>query len=222
MMRLPGLHDIGQHVPARVRRAGLAVIRRLQRHAWVRRNTRLLAGIGIGIVLALVVSAGWEAARDWWFFRGWEERMARRLQPPHFPTHTAVTYDWTITTLNGEERSMRDLRGKVVVVNFWATWCGPCRAEMPSLQRLYEAVRDDGVELVCISDEAPETVQQFVEEHGYTFPIYTLEGERPDDFQGRGIPATFILSKEGQIAFRHLGSAKWDDPTSIDFITSLL
>ena len=65
-------------------------------------------------------------------------------------------------------------------------------------------------------------VQKFVQEKGYTFPIYTMKAERPEDFKGRGIPATFILAKNGKIAFKHIGSAKWDDQASIDFIKTLL
>jgi hypothetical protein len=75
---------------------------------------------------------------------------------------------------------------------------------------------------VCVSDEESDTVRKFVEEKGYTFPIYTMKGERLEDFQGRGIPTMFIISKEEKIAFRHIGSAKWDDQTSIDFIRNLL
>jgi thiol-disulfide isomerase/thioredoxin len=111
----------------------------------------------------------------------------------------------------------------VVFLNFWATWCPPCVGEMPSIQRLYDTLKDEeGVVFVCVSDEEPDTVRKFVEEKGYTFPVYTMEGERPEDFRGRGIPTTFILSQDGKISFRHIGSAKWDDQSSIDFIKNLL
>lgn len=189
---------------------------------FLQRHKLFLWGIVLGIVLTFLVSEGWDSARRWWYSRGWEKRMESRLQPPPFPQKVAVNYDWTIKTLDGQEVNMTEVKGKVVVLNFWATWCPPCVAEMPSIQRLYDTLKDEGIEFVCVSEEEQETVQKFVQEKGYTFPIYTMETERPEDFKGRGIPTTFILSKDGKIAFRHLGSAKWDDQTCIDFIKTLL
>ncbi len=196
--------------------------RMLRHRKLLRQHKRMFWGIAIGIALTILVSEGWDSARNWWYSRGREKRMESRLQPPPFPRKAAVDYDWTIRTLDGRDFAMTAVRGKVVVLNFWATWCPPCIAEMPSLQRLYDALKDAGVVFIGISDEEPETVQKFVREKGYTFPIYTMEAERPEDFQSRGIPNTVILGKDGKIAFRHVGSAKWDDRTSIDFIKALL
>ncbi len=183
---------------------------------------QFLWGIVAGIVLTFLVSEGWDSGTRWWYSRGWEKRMESRLQAPLFPKKAAANYDWTIQALDGQDLNMTEVKGKVVVLNFWATWCPPCVAEMPSLQRLYETLKDEGVEFVCVSGEEQDTVQKFVQEKGYTFPIYTMEAERPEDFRGRGIPTTFILSKDGKIAFRHVGSAKWDAQASIDFIKTLL
>ncbi len=187
-----------------------------------RRYKQFLFGLVVGIVLAFVVAEGLSFGLRWWRSRGWEQRMESYLEPPRFPQKVAVNYDWTVQSLDGQELKMAELKGNVIVLNYWATWCPPCRAEMPSLQRLYDTMKADGIEFVFVSEEDPDAVRKFIQEKGYTFPVYTMASERPEDFKGRGIPDTFILSKDGKIAFRHIGSAKWDDQTSIDFIKSLL
>ncbi len=188
---------------------------------FLQRYKQFLLGVVAGIVVTLIAIEAWDFLMNWRYSRDidWE----KYLEAPPFPQEVAVTYDWTIQTLDGQEFNMTETKGNVIFLNFWATWCPPCVGEMPSIQRLYDTLKDkEGVVFVCVSDEESDTVQKFVKEKGYTFPIYTMEGERPEDFQGRGIPTTFILSKDGKIAFRHIGSAKWDDQTSVDFIKKLL
>jgi peroxiredoxin len=93
---------------------------------------------------------------------------------------------------------------------------------MPSIQRLHEKLKDDGIAFACISNEEVSKINQFVREKKFTFPIYTMRGAPPAIYKTRGIPATFILSPDGKIAFRHIGSAKWDDEKSVDFIKGLI
>jgi thiol-disulfide isomerase/thioredoxin len=147
--------------------------------------------------------------------------LESRLEVPSFPLTTLADYDWIVQSLDGQDFKMADVKGKVVFLNFWATWCPPCAAEMPSIQRLHEKLKEDGVVFVCISNEEASKVNQFVKEKGFTFPIYTMHGAPPLVFKTRGIPSTFILSPEGKIAYKHIGSAKWDDDKSIDFIKGL-
>jgi peroxiredoxin len=93
---------------------------------------------------------------------------------------------------------------------------------MPSIQRLYDEIKNEGIDFICVSDESRTKVSKFVKEKGFTFPIYTLIGEKPQVFNTRGIPATFIISRDGQIVFKHIGGAKWDDKTSVDFIKKIM
>ena len=151
-----------------------------------------------------------------------ERELEDQLSPPDFKEEVPADYNWTISTLDGQEFQMTELQGKVMFLNFWATWCPPCVAEMPGIQRLYDIFKDKNVAFVCISREDPDTVREFVEEHEYSFPIYTMDDERPEAFMSRGIPATFILDQDGDIVFRQEGSAKWDDQSSIDFMNGLL
>jgi thiol-disulfide isomerase/thioredoxin len=197
-------------------------------------NRDFFLGVGAGIVITVFVLLLIVVYYmfSWWFGGGnifsskkspdKGKTLESRLETPSFPSTTLAEYDWAVKSLDGQDFKMADAKGKVVFLNFWATWCSPCVAEMPSIQRLHEKLKDDGVVFVCVSNEETSKVSQFVKEKGLTFPIYTIRGTPPDVFKTRGIPATFILSPEGKIAFKHIGSAKWDDKRSIDFIKGLM
>jgi thiol-disulfide isomerase/thioredoxin len=118
-------------------------------------------------------------------------------------------YGWKLTALDGSETSLAAHRGKVVFVNVWATWCGPCVAEMPSIQSLYDSTQKEGVAFVLVSQETPDVVKTFVAGEKYTFPVFTTHNI-PDKFETQGIPATFIVDRQGAIAHKHLGSANWN------------
>ena len=192
------------------------------RQMW-QRHRQFLKGMVVGILLASLLGYVWNEAVNWWRFRGWEQRMESRLKAPPFPTGIKIDYNWTLQTLDGQEFQFADLAEKVVLLNFWATWCSPCRIEMPSMQALYDSLKDEkNLAFLFVSDEKEETVRKFIEENDYNFPVYLMEGTRPEAFEGRGIPATFLLSKDQTIAFRHVGSAKWDEQVVFDFLENLL
>jgi len=188
-------------------------------------------GAGIAVTIFVLLLLVFYYMYSWWFWGGniFSSRkvpdkgktLESRLEAPSFPSTTLVDYDWVVQSLDGQDFKMADVKGKVVFLNFWATWCSPCVAEMPSIQRLYEKLKGEGVLFVCISNEESSKVSGFAREKGFTFPIYTMHGAPPAVFKTRGIPATFILSPDGKIAFKHIGSAKWDDDKSIDFIKGL-
>ncbi|MCL5287055.1 MAG: TlpA family protein disulfide reductase [Acidobacteria bacterium] len=118
-------------------------------------------------------------------------------------------YGWKLTALDGRETTLEEHRGKVVFVNVWATWCGPCVAEMRGIQSLYDSAQKDGVAFVLVSEEKPEIVKTFVEKEKYTFPVFTTQNI-PDKFETKGIPATFIVTRQGAIAHKQVGSANWN------------
>jgi thiol-disulfide isomerase/thioredoxin len=197
-------------------------------------NRNFFIGMSAGIVITIFVLSllVFYYMFSWWFgernllskMKGSEERktLESRLEVPSFPSTTLADYDWTVRSLNGQDFKMTDAKGKVVFLNFWATWCPPCVAEMPSIQQFHEKLKDDGVVFVCVSNEETPKVSQFAKEKGFTFPIYTMRDAPPNVFKTRGIPATFILSPEGKIAFKHIGSAKWDDDQCVGFIKGLM
>jgi peroxiredoxin len=108
--------------------------------------------------------------------------------------------DFTLSDLQGNSWHLRDLKGKVVLVNFWATWCPPCRKEMPDLQALYDKYKDHGFVVVSISDEEAAKVQPFIAERKITYPVLLDPGRKVNDlFQVEGIPKSFIYDRKGKL-----------------------
>lgn len=108
--------------------------------------------------------------------------------------------DFTLSDLQGNSWHLRDLKGKVVLVNFWATWCPPCRKEMPDLQALYDKYKDQGFVVVSISDEKAAKVQLFISERKITYPVLLDPGRKVNDlFQVEGIPKSFVYDREGKL-----------------------
>jgi thiol-disulfide isomerase/thioredoxin len=119
----------------------------------------------------------------------------------HGPEIGKLAPDFTLNGLDGQEVSLSDLRGKPVLLNFWATWCGPCRIEMPFLQTIYEKWTGKDLVLLAVNlQEDPGKVRAFIEDAGYSFPILLTSGnEVPLSYNIRGIPATFFIDADGVI-----------------------
>ncbi|HEV3481545.1 MAG TPA: TlpA disulfide reductase family protein [Candidatus Acidoferrales bacterium] len=108
--------------------------------------------------------------------------------------------NFTLTDLQGKNWTLSELRGKVVLVNFWATWCPPCRKEMPDLEALYDRFKGEGLVVLAISDEDAAKVRPFVAERQVTYPVLLDPGRRVNNlFQVEGIPKTFVYDREGRL-----------------------
>jgi peroxiredoxin len=108
--------------------------------------------------------------------------------------------DFTLAELSGKTWRLKELRGKVVVVNFWATWCPPCRKEMPDLEALYQQFKDQGLVILAISDEDAGKVKPFIAERKVTYPILPDPGRKVNElFQVEGIPKTFVYDRGGKL-----------------------
>lgn len=131
---------------------------------------------------------------------------------------------WTVTSVDGEQTTrLADLAGEVVFVNLWATWCGPCVKELPSIQALADAFADEPVRFLVVSDEDAETVRRFAEDKDFRLPFARSTTALPEAFDSGGlIPATFILDRQGRVRHRHVGFRDWDSPELHDFLRDLL
>ena len=104
---------------------------------------------------------------------------------------------------------LSDLKGKVVLIDAWATWCGPCRATMPTVQKLYDEFKDKGLEVVAVSDESPTVIQKFVKESLYTYPIYVdADASLNTGFKIVEIPATFVIDRSGNVIYEGHGESE--------------
>lgn len=126
--------------------------------------------------------------------------------------------------LDGNSVSFESLRGKVVFMNIWATWCPPCVAEMPNIQSLYEKVDTDKIAFVMLSIDqgGMGKVKKFIDRKGFTFQVYMPAGPLPQEFYSQAIPTTFILSPEGKIVARQEGMAEYDTPEVREFLQSMV
>ena len=117
--------------------------------------------------------------------------------------------DFTLTDLQGKTWSLRELKGKVVLVNFWATWCPPCRKEMPDLNALYQRFKDQGFVILAISDEEADKVRPFIAERKISYPVMLDPGRKVNElFQVEGIPKSFVYDREGKLSHSPLTCAR--------------
>jgi peroxiredoxin len=132
--------------------------------------------------------------------------------------------EFTLPDLEGKLHGLADFRGRVVVLNFWATWCPPCIDEMPSLQRLHQALADRGIAVVAVSvDERFSDVPAFVQRFDLTFSVLYDEGKKVSrKYQTFKYPETYILDREGRLKSKVVGPRDWAAPTVIRDIVDLL
>ena len=126
---------------------------------------------------------------------------------------TNPTADFNMKLINskGEKVAMEDLRSKVIFMNVWATWCPPCIAEMPGINKLYNDVDQEKVAFVMLSvDQEFQKAIDFNEKKGYDFEIYMLDGSMPAMYQTQSIPSTFVIDAEGKLVMTHLGMGDYD------------
>lgn len=132
--------------------------------------------------------------------------------------------DFTLPDLSGQPLRLADLRGKVVFLNLWATWCPPCRAEMPSMQALYERLRGRDFAMIAVAEDTnADDVAAFVKELGLTFPILLdTENRLPARFGVTGYPETFVIDRDGRVIKHVIGPEEWTDPEVVKYFEGLL
>jgi len=165
-------------------------------------NRRL--GTSVLVVLAFSIAALWPALRA----------PARRHEAPRF----------VLPDLGGKVVRMEDLRGKVVLLNLWTTWCPPCVDEMPTLEALARHMAGRDFVLLAVSqDEVPAKVGPWIAEHKFTFPVLLDEhGQVGADLGITGYPETFIVDRNGRIVHHHVGYRNWADSGIVAAIEHLL
>ncbi len=164
---------------------------------------------GIVVVLAGLLGAGLAFSPDLFL-------VAAGSNAPNFVANRVRTGD--LVTLD-------EYRGNVMVLNIWATWCGPCEREMPSLERLHRSLGPEGLLIVAVSvdESGSEHVLEWVEERSLTFEIlHDPTGKIGRSYQTTGLPESFIINRHGVIVKKEIGALEWDSPNQEAFIRRLL
>lgn len=139
-------------------------------------------------------------------------------------TYPLADFNLHVSDLNGEPVDMESYRGKVIFLNFWATWCMPCVAELPSINKLYNEFKEENIVFLLISNEKPEKVQRYKTKKKYEVPfmIQDRTSHIPRMYHSPGIPTTFIINKEGKVVKASSGAEDWDDDEFVATLKKML
>lgn len=170
------------------------------------------------------------------YFTGWHKEVIGKLQQAVLVTGLIkpevndrdnsemelLGEDMVLETTSGERITLSHIKDKVLFINFWATWCPPCIAEMPGINELYGQTATDDVAFLMIStDEDFSKAKDFVKRKGFDFPIYKLGSAVPTVLQSRALPTTYIVGKDGKIVVKHQGMADYNNEKMKNLLTRL-
>ncbi|MBW7848130.1 MAG: TlpA family protein disulfide reductase [Bacteroidales bacterium] len=175
-----------------------------QKKSWLSKASDLLFVL---LLIGLVIPASRREISA--FMAGLTAVSPKTLSAEKQSTVSDEAWNWQLRDANGREIRLGVLKGQTILLNFWATWCPPCIAEMPDLQELY-INKSDRITFVLVSNEKAETINSFMEKKGFTMPVYQELSETPPDFATGSIPTTWVISPEGKIIIRKTGAAKWN------------
>ncbi len=133
--------------------------------------------------------------------------------------------DFILTNSVGDDIQLSDLRGNIVFLNFWATWCKPCRNEMPSMQVLWDRFKDEKFVMLAVSIDKDHraAIEPFMKELGLSLPVlYDPESKVANLYETTGVPETFILAKNGRILYKGVGEENWADPDAMSAFEALI
>jgi len=134
---------------------------------------------------------------------------------------TDLDYNWLLAWDHNEPFYFSNCRDEVVFLNFWATWCPPCVAEMPEIQSLY-AKWGEKVYFLLVTNETPEVAKAFMDKNGYQMPVFYMAQQPPEVLSFTGLPTTFIIGKDGTVVTRKTGAANWDSKATEKIFEELL
>ena len=171
-----------------------------------KKKSDLLFWIGFGLIIAFLFFTPWGGVTRTWI-------GGLFLSSPDLEKYESsenfLSTDWNLQHINNEKMSLSDT-DKPIFINIWATWCGPCRTELPSINSLYDKYKN-GVEFILVSpNESIETLKEFAKDNNYKLPIYTAKGQTPSQLQTNSYPTTIIIDKNKIITHKMRGAHDWN------------
>ena len=136
-------------------------------------------------------------------------------------THAPADFNLTLLDENGATKSLAEFKDKVIFMNMWATWCPPCIAEMPNINKLYKEMGDEVAFVMVSLDEDFETAKAFNKRKGYNLPIYTLQSNRPPMYQSSTVPTTYVIDAKGELVLTHKGMSNYNTSKFKKFLRGL-
>ncbi len=131
------------------------------------------------------------------------------------------SFSWVLRDVNGQMHNLEEAQGEVIVLNYWATWCPPCVAEIPDFENLYNAYKDR-VRFYFITQDDVEKVEAFMNKHNYSMPVYYPQSQPPTNLQSNALPTTFFIDKSGKIVLEKTGAASWNSDKTRNILDQLL
>lgn len=149
--------------------------------------------------------------------------FARAEQTLTVIPNSVMAPDFALLDTEGRTHRLSDYRGKPVIINFWTTWCPPCREEIPSMNRAWHILEKEGIAMLAINmGEDEDTIFIFTADYPADFPILMDQsGEVIEEWPVKGLPTTYVIAPDGTIAYRAIGSREWDDGQLLDRIRAL-
>jgi thiol-disulfide isomerase/thioredoxin len=182
---------------------------------WLKKNAGNI--VIYGLLLLLVFSPG---VKSWLLQQAVSTGLFKAKIKKEGVEKSAVPYSFSFINEQQQQVDIASLKGKVVFINFWASWCPPCRAEMPSLNQLFKELRDDSrfAILFLNEDEDQQKGKDYLKKNNFEIPFQYANGGVPSTIFSGTLPTTVVLNKEGKLVMKHTGIAKYDNE---DFITQL-
>jgi peroxiredoxin len=193
----------------------------MRRWAVLKPNKSFVLGCFFGVLLVVGGSIASTVAAYPFLKQYAAHAAGKRLQAPKLASGFKADYAWTVDDLDGKSLNVADFKGKVLFLSFWNPECVACVSEIPALNRLYDQVGADGVQMLGVAVDHFNDLAKSVREENIRFPVYALKGARPECFKSENSPATFIVDAGGDIVLRKVGNAKWDDDSVVSFLRML-
>lgn len=189
----------------------------------MKRKTIIEWVVVIGIILVFAYT-GWHKPLVVLLQRGLIQTglFSPDTSKPPVVLHNGI-YNLSLMDEQGEVVELESLAGDVIFINFWATWCPPCRAEMPGINALFQKVQDPALHYVILTEERDfSKAIAYKKEQGFDFPIYQLIGPLPRIYQEPSIPRSYVVSHDGKLIMEHTGLADYDSRSFRDFLKQAL